>query len=452
MTAGNARRDELIGRVLAGKYRLERLIAEGGMGAVYEARHVELGSRVAVKVIDRECLTSTEHMRRFRREARAASAAESEGIVRVYDIGEDASVGLYMVMELLSGEDLERRLARDHRLPVETALDIALQAARALAKAHAAGVVHRDLKPANIFLTPLEDGGIRVKVVDFGISKLLDDQVPSSGGNATTKFGTLIGTPQYMSPEQAEGKSVDARTDVWSLGAVLYEMLSGRPLVDGSGHYHAVLLRILLESPMPLATVAPHVPPRLVAVVERALARDATHRHADGRALAADLAVVVAELRGRPSPVIGINAFAATSPAFGPRLPSPAPASAPTLPPTTMAIAPMAPPVPTGPSAVTMRAMMSGGIGLAPIAAALAALAFFVVLAFSMLRSDGRQERRSSASTATTLAPPAATEVAPSFPPVTTPSALPDALPEARDAGASSGRARARPSGAAPAR
>src|SRR5438477_657215 len=172
---------------------------------------------------------SRELTARFKREARAASAVESEHIVQVFDAGADPDVGLFMVMEYLVGEGLEQRLAREawRCLNPATAAQIAYQTALALMKAHASRVIHRDLKPANIFLTEAEDGALRVKVLDFGISKLLASDMSSASRSdafALTQEGVVLGTPQYMSPEQARGlKTVDHRTDVWSLGAVLYE-------------------------------------------------------------------------------------------------------------------------------------------------------------------------------------------------------------------------------------
>ena len=180
----------LVGATIAGKYRIKRLIGVGGMGSVYEGQHVDLAKRVAVKIIDSAAVMSPELATRFKREARAASAVESEGIVQVFDVGRDPQVGLYMVMEFLQGEDLEMRLRRQvgRRLDPLIAADIGHQVARALAKAHGARVIHRDLKPANIFLTDRDDGSTRVKVLDFGISKLL----ASEQSMATSKEGCSI--------------------------------------------------------------------------------------------------------------------------------------------------------------------------------------------------------------------------------------------------------------------
>ncbi len=266
--------------VIAGKYRVDKLLGVGGMGAVYLGKHMALGKRVAIKVIEPALVRTKEIADRFRREARAASVVESDHIVQVFDAGEDPDVGLYMVMEYLTGEDLSQRLARGP-LDVPSAATIAMQTARALAKAHAAGVVHRDLKPANLFLVTRDDGSLYVKILDFGISKFLTTDVGAVGmtGGATagkplTRVGAVIGTPQYMSPEQAQALGVDQRTDVWSLGVVLYEMLAGVPAYSGEGPYERIIVAIATQTPKPLTEIALSVPPDLAALVHEAVTRD----------------------------------------------------------------------------------------------------------------------------------------------------------------------------------
>ena len=270
-----------IGPVVAGKYRIRRRIGRGGFGAVYEAEHIEIGRRVAIKTIDKEFARDEERVARFRREAHAAGSIESDHIVHVFDIGDDPELGLYMVMELLVGEDLAGKLERVGKLEVEHAVDFAHQAARGLARAHAAGVVHRDLKPANLFLVSLEESTrARVKIVDFGVSKLM----PTRGGpeiEAITRAGVTMGTPQYMAPEQVFGGVIDRRVDVWALGAVLYEMLAGRPAYPLLDTYEQTFMSIALGPPRPLNKAAPHVPDELVAVVGRALQHDLDLRFPD---------------------------------------------------------------------------------------------------------------------------------------------------------------------------
>ncbi|HEX3344152.1 MAG TPA: serine/threonine-protein kinase [Polyangiaceae bacterium] len=221
----------MLGERVAGKYELKRLLGSGSMGAVYEGVHIDLGKRLAIKLIHPEFGESAEVVARFRREARAASAVESDYIGQIFDFGRDEALGLYMVIEYLEGEDLESRLQRERWIGELDAATIGLQVARGLAKAHAAGIIHRDLKPANIFLTKRDDGSVLAKILDFGISKFEPERGPVSIVEPTlTAHGTTLGTPQYMSPEQCEGKvALDVRTDVWSLCTVLYEMIAGEP-------------------------------------------------------------------------------------------------------------------------------------------------------------------------------------------------------------------------------
>ena len=238
--------------------------------------------RIAIKVLSASFRDHPEVHARFRREARAASAVESEHIVQVFDVGHEPDVGLYMVMELLSGEDLEARLRREKCLNAELVKAIARQVLRGLAKAHAAGVVHRDLKPANVFLVPKEDGSLLVKLVDFGISKFAEELPSRASGTAITRIGHVIGTPQYMSPEQAQGlPSLDHRTDIWSLGALLYECLAGVPPIPEAPTYEQTIVRIVTTRPEPLLSKAPWVPPRLATAVDGALQSDPNARHVD---------------------------------------------------------------------------------------------------------------------------------------------------------------------------
>lgn len=266
----------LVGVALGGKYEIRRVLGAGGMGVVCEAVHRDLGKRVAVKLIDKTMKESEIIVARFRREARAAGQIESEHIVDVFDVGADPRVGLYMVMEHLTGEDLQGRLERDKRLDVETGVMIAHQIASGLAKAHEAGVIHRDLKPANVYLTQRDSGHLLVKLLDFGVSKLLGDE---PGGARITGRGAPIGTPLYMSPEQAEGKDdVDGRADIWSLGALLYEALSGMPPFADRGSYHGTIVGILTSRPKPLHEAASWVPPALAKVVDAMLVHDRAAR------------------------------------------------------------------------------------------------------------------------------------------------------------------------------
>jgi serine/threonine-protein kinase len=219
------------GELLAGKYRLERLLGEGGMGYVVAATHEHLQQRVAVKFLAAGYAENSDAAARFLREARAAVRIQSEHIARVLDVGELEDGAPYMVMEFLSGCDLARELFTNGGLEVPTAVDYLLQACEAVAEAHSLGVIHRDLKPANLFLTRRPDGTPFVKVLDFGISKAI---TPESGGPgdspSLTAAQALLGSPAYMSPEQArKPKSVDFRADIWAFGVILYEFLDGNP-------------------------------------------------------------------------------------------------------------------------------------------------------------------------------------------------------------------------------
>jgi tRNA A-37 threonylcarbamoyl transferase component Bud32 len=217
--------EDLVGTVLSGRYRLLQKLGVGGMATVYLAEQVTIGKRFAVKVLHNVQLQHPESVERFLREARAVSKIHHEHVIEVVDFGQ-VTEGVYMVMELLVGEDLCTRLTRERRIAWPRARIIALQVCRALAVAHAVGVVHRDLKPENCFL--IERGGDPdfVKVLDFGIAKVRSGSI---GGRALTELGMVFGTPAYMSPEQADGLEVDARTDVYTLGVVMFEMLTGRP-------------------------------------------------------------------------------------------------------------------------------------------------------------------------------------------------------------------------------
>ena len=258
-----------------GPYRLIREIGSGGMGVVYEAEDTRLQRRVAVKLLPPELSRDRGAKQRFRREARAASALDDPNICTVHDIGE-CDGQLYIVMAYYEGETLKERLARGP-LPESEARQVAIEVARALARAHEAGIVHRDIKPANVMLTRRG----KVKVLDFGIAKIR--------GDATlTRTGSSLGTPAYMSPEQARGEPVDGRTDVWSLGALLYEMLAGRRPFPGDDE-RAVLSAIQSRKPEPLDRIRPEVSAALARTVAKALAKDPAERHANGTELLADL-------------------------------------------------------------------------------------------------------------------------------------------------------------------
>jgi serine/threonine protein kinase len=253
------------GRVLAGRYRLESPIARGGMASVWLSRDELLGRRVAVKVLHTD-LAGDEKLRgRFRQEAIAAAGLSHPNVVATYDTGEDGDLA-FIVMELVEGESLRQLLDRKGALEVGQSVNIARQVSAALEAAHRKGIVHRDVKPANV-LVPSEGS---VKVTDFGIAK-------ATGGGDFTRTGMVVGTARYLSPEQVQGQPTDARTDVYALGLVLYEMLAGRPAYQGDSEMATALAR-LTGPPAPIGSIRPAVPAGLAAVLDHALQPDPAHR------------------------------------------------------------------------------------------------------------------------------------------------------------------------------
>jgi serine/threonine-protein kinase len=271
------------GSVLSGKYRIERTLGEGGMGVVYEATHLRLKQRVAIKMLLPELLGSADVVSRFEREARAAGQLRSPNTARVLDVESTADGIPFMVLELLEGHDLSTELERRGPLPIGEAVDYVLQACNAMREAHGVGIVHRDLKPSNLFLARAGNE-VTVKVLDFGISKVESDKEAR-----VTATQTTVGTPLYMSPEQIRSaKHVDARTDVWALGIILYELLAGRTPFEGSAAAAAVA--ICVDPVPPLRAIRPDVPPELEALVLRALEKAIDKRIPSVDAFAAALA------------------------------------------------------------------------------------------------------------------------------------------------------------------
>jgi serine/threonine-protein kinase len=272
--------------VLAGKFKVERVLGAGGMGVVVAARHLELDERVAVKFLLSEAALNGEAAARFVREARAAVKIKSEHVARVIDVGRMDSGAPYMVMEYLEGCDLSAKLSAGP-LAIEDAVDYVVQACDAMAEAHALGIVHRDLKPANLFLTQRSDGSAVVKVLDFGISKV---NVPDTSEAGLTKTSAVMGSPYYMSPEQMKSsRDVDGRSDVWSLGVILYELISGRPPFLGDT-LPELLSAIMLDTPPKLEVLRPDVPPELGEILQHVLQKDRTKRYQTVGELASALA------------------------------------------------------------------------------------------------------------------------------------------------------------------
>jgi eukaryotic-like serine/threonine-protein kinase len=287
--SGRAGATPAVGDRIAGKYVVERVLGAGGMGVVLAARHEQLGLRVAIKLIRGEVTEDPSAVSRFLREARASAALSSEHVTRVFDTGTLDSGGPYMVMEYLAGTDLAEVLKRSGPIAIGDALTTVLQACEAIAEAHVKGIVHRDLKPSNLFLARRANGAPLIKVLDFGISKVVDFNAPGLR-EVLTGSGSILGSPYYMSPEQVRStKSADGRMDIWSLGVILYELLAGvTPFAgDTLGDTFA---RILGEAPAPLCQRRPDVPEGLAAVIAQCLERDVERRIQN----VADLAVKLA--------------------------------------------------------------------------------------------------------------------------------------------------------------
>jgi serine/threonine-protein kinase len=277
-----------IGDIIADKYRVERVLGRGGVGIVLQATHVRLNQRVAIKLLLATAMADAAP--RFLREAQAAVRLKSEHVARVLDVGELPSGAPYMVMEFLEGRDLDDLLQKGGAQPIQDAVHYILDACEAMAEAHAAGIVHRDLKPANLFLTTTADGGKSVKVLDFGISK--DAGLPDSSqqGMKLTQTTAVFGSPLYMPPEQMRSaRLTDARSDIYSLGVILYELVTGRPPFDAE-MYPDLVYKVNVEPPPPLSSIRRDVPPKLEAAILRCLEKDASKRFPDVAKLAAAIA------------------------------------------------------------------------------------------------------------------------------------------------------------------
>jgi eukaryotic-like serine/threonine-protein kinase len=268
------------GELLAGKYVVERRIGEGGMGVVVAARHLQLGQTVAIKLLALAADERPDAVERFLAEAKAAARLRSEHVARVMDAGVDERGRHYIVMEYLQGSDLGRVLQDGGPLSVEDAAGYLLQACEGIAEAHASGIVHRDLKPENLFVTRRIDGSPLIKVLDFGISKSVA-ATDARGQFSATPRGAMMGSPLYMSPEQMRAPSaIDARSDVWALGVILYELLTNRAPFVGD-ELPAVIAAVLGAQPAALATLRSGLPEGIEAVVGRALEKDPSRRYAN---------------------------------------------------------------------------------------------------------------------------------------------------------------------------
>lgn len=270
------------GEIFLGKYRIEDVLGQGGMGVVVSARHIDLDELVAIKFLHPHFAGQPDQVERFLREGRAAAKIKSEHVAHVRDVGKTDNGAPYMILEHLTGTDLAGLIKNEGRVAIPDAVEYMLQACEALAEAHTSGIVHRDLKPANLFLTQRADGSPCVKLLDFGISKLLDN----TDGHALTQTNGMMGSPLYMAPEQlAAAKSVDKRADIWALGVIMYELLSAeRPFLGDT--LPQLVLRVATDKPTPLRSYVPDVPDELEQIVMRCLSKPVDDRYQDVGGLA----------------------------------------------------------------------------------------------------------------------------------------------------------------------
>jgi serine/threonine-protein kinase len=280
----------LVGTVVAGRYRILRRLGEGGMGVVYEAVDDRLEKHVAVKVLREDFARRQDVVARFTQEAKSAARIKHENVLDVTDYGQTEDGSFFIAMELLVGTDLADVLQSEGTLTQERGVEVALQVCRALHAAHQKGIVHRDMKPENIFLVRADDGREVVKIVDFGIAQMKDISGSTEGSRKLTRTGMIFGTPEYMSPEQAAGKPIDHRVDVYAAGVILYEMFAGRvPFVGDS--FMGILTQHMFEQPPKINAVNPRavVSPELEAVIFKALAKDPAQRYQSMQEFADDL-------------------------------------------------------------------------------------------------------------------------------------------------------------------
>jgi len=279
--------DSLIGKLLDGRYRVESLLGSGGMGVVYRATHIHLDSEFAVKILNPELVANQQAIERFRREAKAAGRIRHPNAIQVTDFGVTADKIVYLVMEIVRGISLRDLIQQERALDYHRVVSLMDQACAAVEAAHQSGVTHRDLKPDNILIQQAGKAE-RVKVLDFGIAKLRE-QASATGSNLTlTEAGTIIGTPQYMSPEQCRGRNLDVHSDVYSLGIILYEMLTGRTPFRGETAYE-IVAKHLKEAPRPLRQLLPAIPESIEHVVMRAIEKDPALRQPSAAELGVEL-------------------------------------------------------------------------------------------------------------------------------------------------------------------
>jgi len=342
--------DPMIGTLAAGRYRIIRLLGEGGMGQVYLAEHVAIEKRVALKVLRVEYASKGEIVTRFQQEAISASRIKHPNVLDVFDFGQLDNGCFYLAMEFLEGNDLADEITRRGVLDAATGIRVSMQICRALSAAHANGVVHRDMKPENVFLQRTADGEEIVKIVDFGIAQLRskDDSVVETK-RRLTRTGMIFGTPEYMAPEQASGKHADLRADIYAVGIIMYEMFTGAVPFTGET-FLGVLAKHLSEPPPPMHVVYPElsISPALQAVILRALVKDPAVRYQTMLEFAQAITATpdAAALGYRPH----LTVPGEHSPSYLPHAPGS---------PTHQQFAPSTPPPPPAPSVTNEQALLS---------------------------------------------------------------------------------------------
>jgi serine/threonine-protein kinase len=285
-----ANKQDLVGQILADRYRVVRLVGEGGMGQVYEAQHVNINKRFAVKLLRPEIVSNAEAVQRFRQEAWSASSIGHENIIEIEDFATLPSGAVYLAMEFLVGESLAERMRAEPPLPFGEALDVVLQVASGLGAAHDKSIIHRDMKPENIFLAQ-KHGRAIVKILDFGIAKVSG----ADGNKSLTRTGTIFGTPHYMSPEQALGKPLDHRADIYSVGVIMYELFTGRVPFEAES-FMGILTKHITSTPKPPRQMAPErdISAEMEAVILRAMAKEPDERYQSMGELLHDVAAIAA--------------------------------------------------------------------------------------------------------------------------------------------------------------
>jgi serine/threonine-protein kinase len=323
--------DPMLGRVIAGKFTVLGRLGAGAMGTVYRAKQARIGREVAIKILRSDRALDEASRGRFLREARANSLLTSPNTVTVFDFGADDRGDFYLAMELLEGESLGQRIRRKGRIDAAAAIDTACQALKSLSEAHAKGIVHRDLKPDNLFYARTRGQAEEiVKVLDFGVAKMIHADAELAMNAVETQAGTVFGTPRYMSPEQAQGRALDTRSDLYSLGVILYQMLTGRPPFTDDDAV-VVMARHIKTPPRPMNESAPsaNVPAEIEAVVMKALSKDPEQRPPTADAMAAELAHAL-ELAGQAASPVSSGVRISIPPgvetaAAGPEGPRPGP-------------------------------------------------------------------------------------------------------------------------------